>query len=253
MDKLRIAFYVFVLIVGYSGLSFAAEITVAVAANVQYVFQEIKLLFQKESGIRVKEIIGASGKLTAQIENGAPFDIFLSADTDCPEALYKKGLTLNRPRIYVYGTLVLWTMNNLDLSRGIFVINDPSVKKIAIASPDTAPYGRESIYAAKQARLYDQIENKLVYGESIAQVNQFIASGAADIGFTAKSVVLDPNMRDQGKWIEVDRDLYEPIAQGAVILKNVKQENREAAQKFFDFLFSPNVKRIYENYGYKIP
>lgn len=242
-----------VIICIFPALSLAQELTVAVAANVQFAFQEIESLFEKKTGIIVKAVVGSSGKLTAQIENGAPFDVFLSADMDYPQALYEKGLTLDQPRIYVYGTLVLWTMNGVDLSKGISVINDPSVKKIAIASPDTAPYGRQAINAVKHVQLYDQIENKLVYGESIAQVNQFITTGAADVGFTAKSVVLAPNMKDQGKWIEVDQNLYKPIAQSAVILKNAEKENRNTAQEFYEFLFSSDVKQIYKNYGYRIP
>ena len=243
----------FLVVIFSSVCAFAEELTVAVAANVQYTFEELKAEFQKETGIAVKQIIGSSGKFTAQIETGAPFDVFLSADMDYPKALGKKGLTYNAPRIYAYGTLVLWTMTGVDLSKGIKVLNDPAVRKIAIASPNTAPYGRQAVNVLKHYNLYGQVHSKLVYGESIAQANQFITSKAADLGFTAKSVVLAPNMKDQGRWIEVDKGAYEPIAQGVVILKHAQKDHLEAAQKFFDFLFSKEAQEIFKKYGYVLP
>lgn len=228
----------------------AEELTVAVAANVQYTFEELKAEFQKATGINVEPVIGSSGKFVAQIENGAPFDVFLSADMDYPKTLEQEGLTVNSPKIYAYGKLVLWTMNNVDLSKGIEVLVDPSVKKIALASPSAAPYGQQTINVLKHYNLFQQVGKKLVYGESIAQANQFITTKAADLGFTAKSVVLAPHMKDQGKWIEIEKDSYEPIAQGAVILKHAQKDHLEAAQKFFDFLFSAKAGKIFEKYGY---
>ena len=241
------------LIVFSSVYVYAEDLTVAVAANVQYTFEELKAEFKKETGINVKQIIGSSGKFTTQIENGAPFDIFLSADMDYPKTLNKEGLTYNSPKIYAYGTLVLWTMNNVDLSKGVEAVNDPAVRKIAIASPNTAPYGHQAVNVLKHYNLYGEVQKKLVYGESIAQANQFITSKAADLGFTAKSAVLAPNMKDQGKWIEVDKDAYEPIAQGVVILKHAQKDHLEAAQKFFDFLFSKDAQEIFKKYGYVLP
>ncbi len=231
--------------------AFAADLTVAVAASVQYPFEQFQAEFERQTGIRLKPVVGSSGKLTAQIENGAPFDVFLSADMSHPQTLEKEGLTYNSPKIYAYGALVLWTMTDVDLSKGVEAVTGPAIRKIAIASPNTAPYGRQAVNALKHHNLYGQVQPKLVYGESIAQANQFITSGAADLGFTAKSVVLAPNMKDQGKWIEVDKDAYEPIAQGVVILKHAQKENSEAARRFFDFLFSPAAKEIFKRYGYE--
>lgn len=241
------------LVVFSSVHALAAELTVAVAANVQYTFEELKAAFEKETGTTVKSVVGSSGKFTAQIENGAPFDVFLSADMSYPQTLEKEGLTVNSPKIYAYGVLVLWTLNDVDLSKGIEAVADSTVKKIAIASPVTAPYGRQAVNALKHDNLYAQVHNKLVYGESIAQANQFITSKAADLGFTAKSVVLAPNMKGQGKWIEVDKDTYESIAQGVVVLKHAQKGNLEEAQKFFDFLFSPAAQEIFRKYGYILP
>ena len=251
--KIKSIIFSFLLVLFSSVCAFAGDLTVAVAANVQYTFEELKAVFEKETGITVKSVIGSSGKFTSQIENGAPFDVFLSADMDYPKTLQKEGLTHNAPKIYAYGTLVLWTMNDVDLSQGIKVLGDAGVKKIAIASPQTAPYGRQAVNAFKYYDLYPVVNKKLVYGESIAQTNQFITTGTADAGITAKSIVLAPNMKDQGKWIEIDRQAYEPIAQGVVILQHAQNENREDANKFFEFLFSSEAGEILKKYGYVLP
>jgi len=233
--------------------AFAADITVAGAANVQFTLDDLTAEFTKETGINVKTVIGSSGKLTSQIENGAPFDIFLSADMKYPDTLYKEGFSLRSPRIYVYGTLVLWTMKDLDLSKGVNVLNDAAIRKIALANPQQAPYGREAVNALKFYTLYDQLQKKLVLGESISQTNQFITTGAADIGFTAESVVLAPNMKDKGKWVEVDPQSYKPIAQGVIVLRYAEKEHSKEAREFYDFLFSGPAQEIFKKYGYKLP
>ncbi len=233
--------------------AFAKEISVAVAANVQYALQELKAEFEKNADIKLKTIIGSSGKLTTQIENGAPFDVFISADIEYPEALHKEGLAYQPPKIYAYGTLVVWTLKDLDLSKGLEVAADPSVKKVAIANPKTAPYGRQAVNAMKHYKLYKEVEPKLVYGESIAQVNQFVTTQAVDVGFTAKSVVLAPGLTEKGKWIEVAPDSYDPIAQGIIILKYAEKNNLKEAQTFYDFLFSPKAREIFKKYGYVLP
>ncbi len=243
---------VFILWIFFPIYSSAADLTVAVASNAQFAFKEIASLFKEKTGITVKEVVGSSGKLNAQIENGAPIDVYLSADMDYPQVLFQKGLTIDQPRVYAYGTLVLWTMNDIDLSQGIAILDDASVRKIAIASPETAPYGRQAVNVLKHFQMYDHIRKKLVYGESIAQVNQFITTGTADVGLTAKSVVMAPHMKDQGKWVEVHQDAYEPIAQGVVILKWAEKKNLENAKAFYEFLFSSNIQQIFKNYGYTI-
>lgn len=241
-------------VVCFSISTMAKDLTVAVAANVQYTFEEIRTAFEQETGIPVTGVIGSSGKFTAQIENGAPFDVFLSADMEYPKALAKERLTHNDPRVYAYGTLVLWTMDDRDLFGGVAAaLTDPSVRKIAIASPATAPYGRAAVNALKHLGVYNQIQGKLIYGESIAQTNQFITTKAANLGFTARSIVMADNMKDKGRWIEVDKGTYDPIAQGAVILKNAEKQHLEQAQKFFDFLFSDEAAAIFKKYGYILP
>ncbi|MFH2033901.1 MAG: molybdate ABC transporter substrate-binding protein [Candidatus Margulisiibacteriota bacterium] len=231
--------------------AFATEIKVAVAANLLFPFEEIKAAFEKETGDKVTCIMSSSGKLTAQIENGAPFDVFLSADMKYPNNLFKSGSAVTKPKPYAYGVLVLWTFNEIDLSKGIDTIKGKSIKKIALADPKTAPYGEQTIKVLAHFGLYDELKDKLVYGESLPQVNQFLETKAADIGFTAKSVVLAPKVKGKGKWIEVDPDSYLPIAQGAVILKRAK--NNELAKAFYDFIFSEKAREIFSKYGYKLP
>ncbi len=248
--KVTIMSFVFVFL---SSAAVFADLTVAVAANVQYTFEELKTAFEKKTGISVKAVIGSSGKFTAQIENGAPFDVFLSADMDYPITLYKEGLTVNAPKIYAYGALVIWTMTDVDLSGGIEVLADANVKKIAIASPKTAPYGRQAVNALKHYDLYAQVGKKLVYGESIAQANQFITTKAADVGITAKSVVLAPQLKDKGQWIDVPKESYEPIAQGVVILKHAERGKMDEANKLVDFISSGKAGEIFKKYGYALP
>lgn len=231
----------------------AATVTVAVAANVKTAFGDMAAAFTNVSGIEVKRVVASSGKIASQVKNGAPYDVFLSADTEFPEALYKQGYAAGEPQIYAYGALVLWTRSPLALEKGLAALIDPSVKKVAIANPRLAPYGREAMKAIHYHKLMSALEPRLVYGESIAQVNQYVDTGTADAGFTAKSVVLAPETASRGHWIEVPAESYDPIAQGAVILKHGWDENAEASRKFFAFLFTPAARAVFRKYGYTLP
>ncbi|HJV84350.1 MAG TPA: molybdate ABC transporter substrate-binding protein [Noviherbaspirillum sp.] len=233
--------------------AFADTLTVAVAANVQYAFDELQAAFRKDTGHDLKPVFSSSGKLTAQIMSGAPFDVFLSADMDYPEKLHTEGFAAAAPKPYAYGALVLWTMKDLDLGKWQDALTSPAVSRIAVANPKTAPYGRETMKALAYFRLDTALKDKLVYGESIAQTNQYIHSRAADAGFTAKSVVLSPEMKGQGKWIDVPKAAYRPIAQGIVVLKHGQQGNPKLAQQFQDFVLSAKARAIFERYGYLLP
>ncbi len=226
-----------------------SPVKVAVAANAQFVMEEIQRAVEQDSGVRLELIVSSSGKLTAQIQNGAPFDVFLSADMQYPEALHKAGFSQSPPQVYAYGSLVIWTLEARTLDKNLQFLSQAAISKIAVANPRLAPYGEAAISALKHYRLYNSVKDKLVFGESIAQVNQYVISGAAPIGFTAKSVVLDPAMQGKGRWIEIDREAYQPIAQGAVLLKNAKNPS---AKKFYDFLFSNPAKAIFRKYGYLV-
>jgi molybdate transport system substrate-binding protein len=225
---------------------------VAVAANAQFAAEALKNNFEKKHPAKIELIVSSSGKLTAQIMQGAPYDIFLSADMKYPERLHKKDKALNKPKVYAYGKLVLWTMENIHWKNGIKVLKNNSFKTISIANLKTAPYGVASIEALKNAGIYKAVKSKIVFGESIAQVDQYILSGVADVAFTAESVVESPTLKHKGNWIEVPGDIYQPIKQGAVILQHAKKNNYKAAKAFYKFLFSKKGRAILKKFGYNI-
>ncbi|MGD8777433.1 MAG: molybdate ABC transporter substrate-binding protein [Ignavibacteria bacterium] len=225
------------------------DIQVAVAANFASTMKEIVDSFKvhvPDAGIKI--VHGSSGKLTGQILNGADFDIFLSADLAKPEILYEKGFTKSKPVTYAFGSLVLFTKQDIKLSPDLSSINDESIKHIAIANPKLAPYGAASIEAIKNAGI--EIDtSKYVYGENIIQTFQHI-SLAADIGFISKSLIYQGNTTGEfieGKhWVEVDTSLYSPIKQAMIIL------NDESAEvvKLYDYIQSDEAKKIMIKKGY---
>ncbi|HRH49109.1 MAG TPA: molybdate ABC transporter substrate-binding protein [Panacibacter sp.] len=238
-----------VVMIAVSG--FTQKVTVAVAANMQYAMNALKTKFEKQTGIKTEVIIGASGKLTQQIQEGAPFDVFISADTKYPQTLCQAKLTSDTPKVYAKGVLVLWTArNDLKPEVNLQLLLMDNVKKIAIANPKTAPYGLAAEEILKYYKLYNTLQKKLVYGESITQTNQFIMSQAADIGFTAKSAVLSDEMRGKGSWVEIEHKAYHDIDQAAVILKHGIETNKEASEKFYTYLYSAEAKKIYKQFGY---
>lgn len=226
------------------------KLTIAAAANVQFAMEELTAQFTKKTGIECRVIHSSSGKLTAQLKEGAPYDLFISANMKYPDELHRSGLTTAPPRPYAFGKLVLWTMmdelfpTNLEIQK---LADNQSVKHIAIANPKTAPYGEAAVEALHFYNVYDALQPKLVFGESISQVNQFVLSKTAEVGLTAMSVVLSPKIKGQGQWSEVPQDAYSPIAQGVVVLKKGQVEKAEA---FFDFLFSADAQAVLKRYGY---
>ncbi len=236
-----------------SAITHAEPLTIAVAANVKYAYDELAVEFTKTTGIAVQSVLGATGKLAAQVKNGAPYDVLISADTETPDILFKDDFATAPPKIYAYGTLVLWTKNELDLSQGLAILSDSKIQKIAIANPKLAPYGRAAKQSLEQAKLYAAVEAKLVYGENISQAAQFVASGAADIGFIAKSIALAPEMAGKGRWLDVPKTSYEPIAQAVIVLKHGAETQAKNAQRFVDFLFTPAARKVFAKYGYTLP
>ncbi|MDH7447775.1 molybdate ABC transporter substrate-binding protein [Aquimarina sp. 2201CG14-23] len=225
-------------------------ITIATAANMQFPIEAISEAFTTHTGIKNDLIIGSSGKLTAQIKEGAPYDIFVSANMKYPEEIYRSGLAVRPPEIYGYGQLVLWSMHD-SIQPFVTLLANENIHHIAIANPKTAPYGEAAIEVLKHYRIYDTIKEKLVYGESIAQTNQFIMSKSSEIGFTAKSIVLSPRMKGKGNWVALDKKVYQQIDQGVVMIKQ-KNRNGKNAQQFYDFLFSKEAKKILEDFGYLV-
>jgi molybdate transport system substrate-binding protein len=233
----------------------AQEITVAAAADMSAALPELVAAYAKKTGQAVKLSFGSSGNLTNQIRNGAPFDIFFSADEQYPQQLVIEGLAL-KDTIYRYaiGRLVLWVPNDspLDLSKlGIQSLLDPSVKKISIANPATAPYGRSAEAALRHFGIYDQVSSRLVVGENISQAAQFVESGNAQAGLIALSHALAPAMKDKGRYWTVPLDAYPTLNQAAVVLSRSKQQG--AARKFLEFLRSPEATSLLTSYGFSLP
>ena len=233
----------------------AQEITIAAAADLSTALPEIAASYTKQTGQTVKLSFGSSGNLTTQIQNGAPFDVFFSADEDYPKQLIEKGLA-DKDTLYRYavGRLVLWVPNasQVNLQKlGIWAMLDPSIKKIAIANPAHAPYGRAAEAALKHFAIYDQVATKLVFGENVAQASQFVESGNAQAGLIALSSALAPAMKDKGRYWIVPPDSYPALNQAAVVLSRSKQ--KDAARRFLEFLRSPEATAILKNYGFNLP
>jgi len=239
------------LLIMVSTYLFGAEITVAVAANVSYAIVDLKKEFNKtHPNTKIKVILGSSGKLTAQIKNGAPYDVFMAANMKYPEALFKDKIAINKPVVYAKGSLAYFSKNAKNFSKGINLIKDASIGVIAIANPKTAPYGKASLEAIKNAGLYENIKSKLIYSGSISQTVSYVMT-AADIGFIAKSSLYSNKMKKYKKdtnWQDVDQSLYTPINQGIVILKASK--GKFGVKEFYDFIFSDKAKNIFTGYGY---
>lgn len=232
---------------------YAQTITVAAASNLKYALDDISREFTKETGIDVKPIFGASGKLTQQIMSGAPYDLFLSADVEFPSKLVNSGFTTTPAQVYAYGSLVLWSNTNIDLSNGISTLSHPKIKKIAIANPKTAPYGIEAMNAMRYYKVDNRITSKIITAESISQVGAYVTTKSVDVGFIAKSIVLSPEMKNVGKWIDIDPKAYHPIDQAMVGLKSGSVENQIAAKKFFAFMSSSKAQSILKANGYTVP
>jgi len=225
-------------------------ITIATAANVQYAMQDLIQAFTAQEGIACQTVVSSSGKLTAQIKEGAPFELFVSANMKYPQSLHRQGFTLEPPKVYAQGKLVLWTQHT-DLLPSMQTLNHPKVQHVALANPKTAPYGEAALQAIQKMGLATQLKEKLVFGESISQTNQFIMSQSAEIGFTAKSVVVSPKLKGKGKWIEINKAFYQPIDQGVVLVKSVDTKKVAQARKFYQFLFSETAQKILQKYGYQ--
>ncbi|MFZ3265554.1 MAG: molybdate ABC transporter substrate-binding protein [Terriglobales bacterium] len=235
--------------------AFAQEITVAAAADLSSALPEIAARYKSATGREVKLSFGSSGNLTTQIRNGAPFDVFFSADEEYPKQLIDAGLaekdTLYR---YAVGRLVLWVPNEvtIDLQKvGIQALLDSSVKKIAIANPQHAPYGRAAEAALRHYGIYDQVSSRLVLGENVSQAAQFVESGNAQAGLIALSHALTPALKSKGHYWMVPLDAYPMLNQAAVVLSHSKQQ--KAGRGFLEFLRSSEAMSLLKNYGFSLP
>jgi molybdate transport system substrate-binding protein len=247
-----------------SQLCAAQEITVAAAADLQFAMPDVAARFQKETGKTVKLIYGSSGNFFQQIQNGAPFDMFFSANLDYAKKLEAAGLT-EPGSFYQYarGKIVIWVRNDskLDLTSGLRSLLDPSIKKIAIANPQHAPYGEAAVAAMQKENIYEKVKDKFVLGENISQAASFAVSGSADVGIVALALALSPNMKDKGRYAEVPSGDYPPIEQACVIVsssqngssKNVSAKNKETARQFLSFVKTAAVADVLRSYGFDVP
>jgi molybdate transport system substrate-binding protein len=231
------------------------ELTVAAAADLSTALKEIGDGYEKRTGVKLKLSFGASGALTQQIQNGAPFDLFFSADMDYPRQLISSG-DAEGASLYQYavGKLVLWVPADspLDLDHtGMNVLLDPSVKKIAVANPEHAPYGRAAVSALKHAGLYDRVADRLVLGENVSQAAQFVESGNAQAGFVALAHAIAPSMHGKGKYWVVPADFYPALAQGVVVLSH-SQHKKDAAE-FVEYIKTKEVAELLRKYGFTLP
>lgn len=236
----------------------ADDILVAAASDLSYAIKEIVADFEKKSPHKVKLTLGSSGNFHSQIKNGAPFDVYLSADIQYPAELENVGLTEPGSLFtYAIGRIVSWVPRKSPIDvrklqmRAFF---HPSVKKIAIANPSHAPYGRAAVSALERCGFYHQLENKFVFGENISQTAQFVDSGAADIGIIALAIAIAPTVKEKGKYWEIPLDTFPRLYQGAAILKAARDKgNLAAARQFYDWIKSPTSQAILKRYGFFLP
>ena len=208
-----------------------------------------------QPAVKVKVTYGSSGNLYAQLQNQAPFDLYFSADIEYPRKLAEAGLALDTNAfLYAVGRIVVWTPKSspVDVEKlGIQSLLDPSVKKIAVANPQHAPYGRAAVAAMKSLKVYDHAATNLVYGENIAQTAQFVQSGAADIGIIALSLAIAPQMRDAGRYWEIPLDAYPKMEQGGIILNWTN--DADASRAFRDFVLGEHGRTVLKRYGFFLP
>jgi len=231
--------------------AFAQTLRVAVAANAQFVVKKLAADFKKKTGLTVELISGSSGKLSAQIQNGAPYDLFLSADMDFAQSVFKNGFALAKPKIYAYGSLIVCSSTGANVKNWRKYIASNTSGKIAIGNPKLAPYGKAAEESLNHFALYKAVASRLVFAESISQVNTYVLKGVVNIGFTTESLVYELDTSQKFEWEKVDPSSYQPIAQGAVLLKYAKNKNYSNNKKFYDYLFSPDAKAIFRKFGYK--
>lgn len=219
-----------------------APLRVAAAADLEPVLPPILEQFERATGIQAEATYQASAMLTTQILNGAPFDLFLSADTGYPQRLIDaRAADAGAPVIYARGTLVLWERNDAGLPPpSLALLRDARLKRLAIANPERAPYGKAAVAALRKLGLYDTLEPRLATAENIAQAAQFADSGNAGAGLISLTSALTPRLKAAGSYFVMPRDLYAPIEQGAVVMSH--SNRREAAHRLLEFLLSPAVQ-----------
>ena len=232
----------------------ADELSIAAAADLQFAMPEVVQQFEKETGQKVRVTFGSSGNFASQIQNGAPFDIFFSADLSYPKQLDATGL-VEPGSIYHYadGKIVLWTLKSsgIDVSGGLSVLSDHKIHKIAIANPEHAPYGRAAVAALKHENLHERVQDKIVLAENISQATQFVDAGSAEVGIVALSLAVAPTVRDRGNYFVIPELDYPQIEQSCAILKS--SHHKQAAKQFLEFIKTPAIVALLRKFGFEVP
>ena len=230
------------------------KIRVAAAADLKFAMVELVQKFEEQSAARVEVTYGSSGNFFSQMQNGAPFDVFFSADVDYPRRLAAAGLA-EPDKLYEYavGRIVIWAPADANVNvkqDGWKTLLAPQVQKIAIANPEHAPYGRAAVAAMQKAAIYEQVKPKLVYGENISQAAQFVQSGSAQAGIVALSLAVSPAMRDGKSWI-IPAEMHPPIEQAAIVLRAAR--NKGGATAFMEFVASAKGREVLARFGFRLP
>lgn len=238
-----------------AGAPASGELTIAAAADLQFALRAVAEGFERKSGARVRLVLGSSGNLTAQIEQGAPYDLFFSADVRHPERLEREGLIVkNSLVVYGEGHLVVFVPKDspLDLEKqGLAALTDPSVRRIAMANPRFAPYGQAAVEALEHAGLYAKLAPRLVLGEDVSQTTQFVVSGNAQAALTAQSLMFAPGTADHGRYWLVPLADYRPLAQAAVLV--ARSPNQRLARALLAYLEAPAGQAALARYGFVRP
>ncbi len=229
------------------------EILVAAAADLQFAMEEVADAFRKDHpGVAVKVSYGSSGNFYTQIQRGAPYDLYFSADVKYPEMLEKAGLAATPPRLYAIGRIVLWTRRDsgFDPQRGMELLLDPAVRRVAVANPAHAPYGARARESLMHYGLWERVQPRLVFGENISQTAQFVQTGNAQVGILALSLALAPALQD-GHYLLIPEESHQPLEQAFIITRRAR--DKPAAQAFADFVSGPRARAIMGNHGFVLP
>lgn len=230
----------------------AEKITIAAAADVKYAMDEIVAHFKKSHpGNEVNVVYGSSGKFHTQIQQGAPYDLFFSADIVYPRELVKQGFAASDAKPYAFGRIVLWSSSMDATKMTLASLADPKITKIAIANPKHAPYGKRAEEALRAAGLWDKLQTRLIYGENIAQTAQYVQSGNVPAGIIALSLAVNPELAKKGGYYLIPDNLHNPLEQGYVITK--KGADKLLARQFSDYMGSKQARSIMTKYGFVLP
>ena len=232
----------------------AETVTIAAASDLVFCLEKLNAAFARvHPNTQLKVSIGSSGNFFAQIKNGAPFDVFLSADVAYPRQLAEAGAavgdTLTR---YAIGRIVIWTARtDLDLSAGVKALAQPGIKRLAIANPAHAPYGRAAREALQHAKIWEAVQPRLVLGENISQTAQFVQTGNADAGIVALSLVLSPKLKNVGRYVEIPESAHASLEQAAILTTHGSKNSR--ARAYLDFLRTAEARAVFDEFGFRLP